>query len=177
MSDPPPVPSAPSQYGELVRRQAEAQKHLESLTPEQELDTLVNGLQERKRNAVRNGLVRTDPFQALRESMLKEFIPIFVELVEKYSESGISLQMDASSFLEGGRELRFEFGAGEHRIHLQGTVTTEAIAFHETRFSPDVQGELVSGPMLRLHNLTGEVFRDFVCRRLAVLVRAAIRQH
>lgn len=121
--------------------------------------------------------LQRDPVQTLRQLMITEFIPIFVELVEKYSKTGISLQMDASNLLEGGRELRFEFGIGECRTHLLGTVTADAIAFHQTRFSPDVQGELVSGPMLRLRHLDGDGFRNFVCERMTILLRDASRRH
>ncbi len=119
---------------------------------------------------------KIDPLQELREMTLNEFIPIFVELIEKYSKTGVSLQMDASNLLQGGREIRFDFGVGDYRVQLLGTATTEAIAFHETRFNPDVHGELVSGPMLRLRHLTGEIFRDFICSRLTVLLRAALRK-
>ncbi len=72
--------------------------------------------------------------------------------------------------------MRFEFGIGECRTQLHGTVTTEAIAFHETRYNPDVQGELLSGPMLRLRALDGDVFRSFVCERLTILLRDATRR-
>jgi hypothetical protein len=86
------------------------------------------------------------------------------------------MELDASNLLQGGRELNFEFAVGEYRSLLWGTATTEGIAFHETRHAPDLRGELTSGPMLRLRNLTGEVFRNFVCRRLSVLMRMALRQ-
>ena len=90
--------------------------------------------------------------------------------------TGVSLEMDVSNFLAGGREISFEFGVGEYRAKLVGTVTTEAIAFHETRYAPDIDGELVSGPMLRLRNLDGTAFREFICERLSVLLRTAIRR-
>ena len=86
------------------------------------------------------------------------------------------MQMDASNFLQGGREISFEFGIGKHRVKLQGTVTNEAIAFHETRYSPNVRGELMSGPMLRTRNLDAQPFREFVCERLPVLLRQAMRR-
>ena len=86
------------------------------------------------------------------------------------------MQMDASNFLQGGREIKFEFGIRDHRLQLHGIVTSEAIAFHETRHGPDVQGELVSGPMLRLRGLDGSVFREFVCERLTYVLRAATRR-
>ena len=57
-----------------------------------------------------------------------------------------------------------------------GTVTTEAIAFHETRYAPDLHGELLSGPMLRLRGLDAGVFRKFICERLTILLRGAMRR-
>lgn len=145
--------------------------------PEEELDALIANLGDTQDGSSCGTTGKPDPIQELRELTINELVPIFVELVEKYAQSGINMQMDASSLLEGGREIKLEFGVGGHRMQLQGTVTTEAIAFHETRHSPGVQGELISGPMLRLRGLTGEIFRDFVCERLTVLLRAAIRRH
>ena len=145
--------------------------------PEQELDSLIALLKERRQQgASHGGSLTPDPIQSLRALTINELIPVFVELVEKYSRSGVSMQMDASNFLEGGREIKFEFGIGEYRTQLLGTVTSEAIAFHETRYTPDVRGELVSGPMLRLRNLTAQTFRDFVCDRLSILLRGAMRR-
>ena len=144
---------------------------------ESELDSLVPVLKKHgvdgPRTAKSGGPER---LQMLRKLMLEKLIPVFVELVEKYSEAGFAMQMDASNFLEGGREIRFEFGIGDYRTELLGTVTTEAIAFHETRFSPNVHGDLISGPMLRLHTLDSVTFRDFVCERLLVLARSRLRQ-
>lgn len=146
-------------------------------SPEEELDTLVTTLARRRQEEAEHGpSAQPDPVRALRGLMTAELIPVFVELVEKYSSSGISLQMDASNFLEGGREIQFEFGIGDHRAQLLGTVTNEAIAFHETRHSPEVRGELVSGPMLRLRHLDAQVFRDFVCERITLLLRAVLRR-
>ncbi len=139
--------------------------------PEEILDILLTGLNRCKPD---QGLAEdnsTDRIQNLRGVTLNELVPVFVELVEKYSETGISMQMDASSFLEGGREIKLEFGLQGHRIQMLGTVTTEAIAFHETRYSPNRNGELLSGPMLRLRGLNGEVFRQFICERLTHLIR------
>lgn len=168
-------PSTPTQYGKLIRRQTPPDPPASN--SEDELDSLLTALKDRQgQNANEKVALKHDPVQALRHLTLNELIPVFVDLVEKYSKTGISMQMDASNFLEGGREIRFEFGIGEHRTQLLGTVTTEAIAFHETRFSPDVLGELVSGPMLRLHHLDGETFRNFVCERMAILLRDAMRR-
>ena len=139
--------------------------------PEEILDSLLTGLNRSKPD---QGLAEdnsTDSIQNLRGITLNELVPAFVELVEKYSATGISMQMDASSFLEGGREIKLEFGLQGHRLQMLGTVTTEAIAFHETRYSPNRNAELLSGPMLRLRGLNGEVFRQFICERLTLLIR------
>ena len=149
----------------------------EPQTAESELDTLVQLMTRRKEAEKANtSKPATDPIDLLRELTVKEFIPIFVELVEKYAKAGINLEMDASNLLQGGRELKFEFNAGEYRSVLQGTATTEGIAFHETRYAPDIQGELTSGPMLRLRGLDGKIFREFVCARLSLLMRTSMRR-
>jgi hypothetical protein len=164
----------PSDYASLVRKVQPA-KPPPPKRPEQDLDHLLEGYAQQQKNPNAPVAGKVDPIQTLRETTINVLIPVFVELVEKYSDSGMSLQMDASNFLEGGREIKFEFGMGEFRINLQGTVTTEAIAFHETRHSPNVHGELVSGPMLRIRGLSSDTFRDFICERLSTLIRSAIR--
>lgn len=169
---------ASTSYRELVERSSVPPNPPSACKPEEELDSLIATLQARqKHGGDESGALTPDPIQWLREMTIKEFVPIFVELAEKYSHSGISMQMDASSLLQGGREIKFEFGIQEYRTQLHGIATTEAIAFHETRHSPDVSGELVSGPMLRLRGLTGEVFRDFICERLTIMLRGAMRRH
>lgn len=170
------TPCAPNSHRESLEHRP-ATSVPRNCAPEEELDSLITLLKERRRQGANQaGSLAPDPIQSLRELTLSELVPVFVELMEKYSKSGVSMQMDASNFLEGGREIRFEFGIGEYRTQLLGTVTTEAIAFHETRYTPDVHGELVSGPMLRLRNFTGQTFRNFVCERLTVLLRAAMRR-
>lgn len=166
-----------SDYQRLIERHRQPdQESTRDSDAEKELDALVNLLQERQREERGEPPSdKPDPIQQLRERTINELIPVFVELKEKYDPSGVSMEMDVSSFLGGGREIRFEFGVGGYRSHLLGTVTTEAIAFHETRYAPDIQGELVSGPMLRLRHLDAKVFREFVCERLAVLLRTAVR--
>lgn len=146
-------------------------------TSEAQLDTLLATIQERERKA-REAASKPapDPIQSLRELVVQELIPVFVELVEKYSDHGIAMQMDASNLLEGGRELAFEFGLGNCRMQLQGTVTQDSIAFHEVRHSSEVQGQLMAGPMLRLRHLDPNSFREFVCDRLTMLLRFAGRR-
>ena len=164
----------PTTYHELLSKNRAPVPPPALRTPEDELDKLLSGLNEESEETVESPY-HVDPLRRLRELAVQELIPVFMQLVEKYSSAGISMRMDASNFLEGGREIRFELAIGDHRSVLLGTVTTEAIAFHETRYSPTVTGELVSGPMLRLRGLTAADFRQFICQRLTVLLRAMIR--
>lgn len=166
----------PNRYADLVQPHKPNTSLSRNPRPEEQLDSLIKSVKERQCFAEEGDAITANPLQCLRQLMINELIPTFVELVEKYSKSGMSLQMDASNFLEGGREIRFEFGIGEYRSQLLGTVTTEAIAFHETRYSPEVHGEFTSGPMLRLRYLDAEQFRDFICERLTVLLRDATRR-
>lgn len=162
-------------YGQLVRETRPPDKPAK--TTEDEVDLLLTAFREREQRAeAARPAQEPDRIDRLRVKTRDEFIPVFVQLMEKYTRAGVFMEMDASNFLQGGREITFEFGIKEHRIKLMGTVTSEGIAFHETRYARDVHGELISGPMLRLRSLTGKVFRDFVCERLAVLLRAAMRR-
>lgn len=145
---------------------------------ETELDDLINRLEQtQQRTPGDDGVIKPDPVEALREMTLRELIPAFVELAEKYSKKGISMHMDAANLLQGGREVAFEFSVGQYRSRLHGIVTSDAIAFQEIKFAPSVQGELISGPSLRLRNLTPQSFREFICGRLTTLLRTAARRH
>jgi len=170
----------PDSYRDLVRRN-QIPPPPPRPAPEDELDTLVTAYSTQRKPPTATGVAgdganAPDPIEILRELTLDELVPTFVDLIDKYSGAGIAMQMDASNFLQGGREIQFEFGLGEHRIQLVGTVTSEAIAFHETRYSPHVHGELASGPMLRLRTLTARSFREFICERLTLLLRSAMRR-
>ena len=72
----------------------------------------------------------------------QELIPAFDALKERYTASKVILELDASNFLEGGREIEFQFQVGDYRTKLAGTVTAEAVAFYETRFASDMKGDL-----------------------------------
>lgn len=115
-----------------------------------------------------------DRLSRLRALIVEELIPAFDELKEKYAASEVFLEMDASSFLDGGREMIFQFQVGDCQTKLAGTVTSEAIAFHETTSAPDMEGELASGPMLRLHRLNARTFKEFICERLAGLLKIVL---
>jgi hypothetical protein len=147
---------------------------------EKELDNLLELLKRKAEESAAGAeavvIPERDPLQSLREITVNELVPVFTELVEKYSKAGISMQMDASNLLEGGREIRFEFSIGEYRARLDGTATSEGIAFHQTRYSPDCHGELSAGPMLRSRHLNAMSFREFVCDRMTLLLRSVLRR-
>jgi hypothetical protein len=143
---------------------------------EHELDTLLVSMRDRAERQATTETKANDRIHQFRQSLVTEYIPVFIELVEKYSRNGLSMQMDASNVLEGGRELKFEFALGEFRSQLHGTVTSEGVAFHEVKYSPDFHGELTAGPMMRIRNLTADGFREFVCERLTHLTRMAMRR-
>lgn len=167
--------STDSRYKELVARTRVPQPAPKSA--ERELDSLVAAISQRDTGAAPSaGKTAPDPLQLLRESVVRDLIPAFVELVEKYSKSGIHMQMDASNLLEGGREVNFEFSMGSFRNILQGTATSEAIAFHEVQYTPVIDGQIAAGPMLRLKQLNARSFREFICERLTQLIRAATRR-
>lgn len=163
-----------TRYGSLVNQNTPATAKPKATT-ENELDALIDLYQQKSAEGnVASG--EHDNVVKLRADMVNVYVPAFVELVEKYAERGVSMHMDASNFLQGGREIKFEFAIGEHRAQLHGTVTSEAIAFHEVRYSPDFHGELAAGPMLRIRRLDVKSFREFICGRLAILVRSASRR-
>ncbi|MEK6675663.1 MAG: hypothetical protein AABZ47_08420 [Planctomycetota bacterium] len=141
---------------------------------ENELDSLISKITIGDENQVSG--IKLDPIEQLRERILREFTPILHELNAKYAPKGISIRMDASRLLQGGRELDFEFAAGDYRTRLHGTVTNEAIGFEQIRYTPQIDGELDSGPLLRLRQLNADTFRAFVCERVVLLLKGALRR-
>jgi hypothetical protein len=107
--------------------------------------------------------------------MTEELLPVFRELQDKYAGAGFTMEMDVSTFLAGDRELTIEISYKEHRSELCGIVTRSAIAFTEIHYIGDAGGGIRSGPSIRLRNLNGMTFREFICERLAALMRAALR--
>lgn len=145
-------------------------------TTENELDVLLGALARQDARPGSPPVEKVDPIQQFRVLVMNELIPAFVELVNKYAARGVSMDMDASNLLKGGRDICFEFRLGDYRTQLTGTVMSDTIAFQETRYFPHVRGELVSGPMLSLRRLNAQSFREFVCDRLAILARTAMRK-
>ncbi|MFQ5414002.1 MAG: hypothetical protein ACE5E6_06040 [Phycisphaerae bacterium] len=171
----PDVPSHDVNYRTLSRKPRPRTPPLRCA--ESELDTLFALKEQReKRQAERAQRVEPDPIEQLRALVISDLIPVFAELVDKYAPKGVSMRMDASKLLAGGREITLDFVVGDDRARLEGTVTNDAIAFQATHYVADSRGELTSGPMLRLRQLTRTTFREFVCGRLAALIRTSLRR-
>ena len=51
------------------------------------------------------------------------------------------------------------------------TAKHRVIAFHEVKYAPDIHGQLLAGPMIRLKQLNARTFREFVCERLTLLLK------
>ncbi len=170
-----PDPKQPSNYQQLIKKMAPSSSGAK--TTEGELDALLGSLhRQEQRTEAPAPSAKVDRIQLLRELVMNELIPAFVELVDKYAPRGISMDMDASNLLQGGREIRFEFRLADYRTQLAGTATSDPIAFQETRYHPSRRGELVSGPMLSLRRLDANLFREFICERLTILARSAMRK-
>ncbi|MCP4591310.1 MAG: hypothetical protein GY842_11220 [bacterium] len=148
-----------------------------SQSSEQSLDSLLSAHEERAaaarpQSAGGTGDSRMEMF---RRRLANELIPAFDELKAKYAEQGLDLKLDASDFLEGGRRLIIEFTWQSQAVRLDGTVTDAGVAFNEIRSAAGVPGAICSGPMLRIHRVTIDDFREFVCAHIAVLVRSVMR--
>jgi len=163
-----------SKYGKLLEETARSPAQPVK-APEVELDSLIDRIEQRQKSAA-DTTVNSSSLENLRNLLLQELIPAFMELSEKYSCRGISMRMDPSGFLQGDRGWDFEFAYNGYKSCLQGTVTSDMVAFEETRYAPNLGGELVSGPVLRVRTLNSSSFRDFVCERLALLLKTAVRR-
>jgi hypothetical protein len=159
------TPAAPTRGPAQTRVRSEA-----------DLDSLLTKIEVRNQTGSDNSvMLKTDPLERFREQILCELTPVIMELSEKYASRGVTIQMDASNFLQGGRNVQFEFAIAGHRNVLKGTVTSEAIAFEEIRYSPSSDGDITSGPSLRLRQLDATTFRDFICKRVVLLLKQAVK--
>lgn len=163
-----------TRYRKLVERTArDGRRHR---SPAEEVDRLIRKLHDGTREqGGADPEFPPSPIDQLRRLARDELIPTFHALAVQYAASDIAMTIDASNFLAGGRTLRMTFRHGEFRSELEGTVTEDCVAFVEVKYSPVCQGHLGDGPALRLRRLNQETFRDFVCHRLALLLRAALR--
>jgi hypothetical protein len=168
-------PGKPTAYQQLVRQNRPVCQPDKSA--EENLDVLLALHQQRaEAPQARTEDPRKAAVQAMRDLMRVELIPIFENLRGKYEAAGVSMEMDAENFVNGGNTLLIEAEFDTYALRMEGTVTPEGMAFQEVRYSNNNQGALTTGPMLRSRRLTGETFREFVCGRITELVRSAMRR-
>lgn len=170
------IDRALNSYKNLMKKRAQAPP--EQKSSEEKLDALLNANKQRsdrdqEKNASTGAISRLDAF---RNRLREELVPAFEELKQKYDAQGLTLNMEASDFLQGGRKLVIEFRIQTSSVRLEGTVLESGIAFNEIRSHGGVPGAISSGPMLRTRQLTAETFREFVCGRIAMLLRSVLRQ-
>lgn len=117
-----------------------------------------------------------DAVAVFRTRMRQVYQPIFEELAAKYSAKNIHMELDAEEFLGGGSNLRIRLSYGELSLDLEGTVMRNGVAFYIIRGVRGTKGAVVSGPMLRIRNLSAEDFREFLVEHLSTLIKDALRQ-
>jgi len=114
------------------------------------------------------------PLDALRERFRSDLIPEFQNLADKYSEHGIQLHLDIGEFLRGGSEINIDIEFETRGVRYSGIVLPHQIAFQVTQFTGQSAPAVASGPALRIRNLTRRQFREFICERIAEVVRYAV---
>jgi len=139
------------------------------------LDALLAKHTERERVAQESPAVGKEqsPIEEMRQRFAEKLIPLTESIAECYRPKGISVSLDASDFLQGGRGVRIDITFGDHRLVLDGTALPEAIAFNETRQIRNRGGTVSGGPMLRGARLTEDGFAKFLYDRIISLVREA----
>jgi len=120
---------------------------------------------------------KADPLAQLRELFANKLTPVIDDLSKKYGASGVTLQLEADKFLSGGRSLSIIIEFAGQGTRLDGTVISGSIAFQQTRYlKSDRSGLTGSGPTLRTRDLDADIFRAFMCDRIAALVRSVLKQ-
>ncbi len=113
------------------------------------------------------------PIDQLRMLVTSELMPIVDRLNDRYAGRDIFVTMDPTEFLNGGRSLFILITFKDASLRLDGTVTSDAIAFRETRRFADRAGAVVGGPLIRHTRMTAQVFSDLLHERTIALVKAA----
>lgn len=145
--------------------------------PEDQLDDLLEKVQEKRASrGLEQQESEPDVVDVFRGMMRQVYMPIFETLRGKYALKGIAMELDADEFLGGGPSLRIKFSYGDLTMDLDGTVMRGGVAFYIVRGVGNNKGAVVSGPMLRIRNLTGEDFREFIVDHLSQLIKDALRQ-
>lgn len=145
--------------------------------PEDELDALLDKAEEKQ--VAKQGPSAEEPLDVIetfRSLMRQVYIPTFETVQAKYAPKGIRMTMDVDEFLGGGSALKIRFTYGEVNMELDGTVMRGGVAFYIIHGTGQNKGAVVSGPLLRIRNLSGEEFRQFLVEHLGQLIKDALRQ-
>lgn len=150
-------------------------------TVESELDSLLS--QHATANAFPGASAESSqsesasPMEALRCKFRDEYQLAIDELAGKYAANGVHLELNVQGFLDGGRELSIVIEFANSGVRLSGVVTSDTIAFSETRYVVGSSGGIASsGPSLRTRTLTADSFRDFVCGQITALVQMVMKK-
>lgn len=145
--------------------------------PEDELDALLDKVEEKQ--AAKEGQSGEEPLDVIetfRSLMRQVYIPTFETVQAKYASKGISMAMDVDEFLGGGTSFKIRLTYGEVTMELDGTVMRGGVAFYIIHGNGQNKGAVVSGPLLRIRNLSGDDFRHFLVGHLSQLIKDALRQ-
>ncbi len=144
---------------------------------ESALDSLLDEAENpAKVNARAAKVEEKPPIERLRDLFVERLLPHVERVNDRYAAKGIHVVVDAQDFVAGGINVKVEIHFKESRLVLDGTVTADCIAFHETRHTNDTGGTVLSGPMLRTRNLDEQVFGDFLYERIILLVKAVSKK-
>lgn len=161
----------------IPNQPAQPQDQPDANPPEDELDALLDKVEDKK---AKQGLDfeehQPDTVEVFRSLMRQVYIPVFETVRGKYAAKGLSMELDADEFLGGGSALRLKFAYGELTMELDGTVMRGGVAFYIIHGVGQNKGAVVSGPMLRIRNLSADEFRHFLVEHLSQLIKDALRQ-
>jgi hypothetical protein len=143
---------------------------------EAELDALLEKVEQRKATKVGAPAEQPKAIDVFRARMEEIYIPAFAELSEKYAEKGIDAELDADEFLGGGTGIKMRFTYGDLSLELDGTVMRGGVAFYVIRWIGGMAGAVVSGPLMRIRNLSADDFRQFVVEHIRSLIKDALRR-
>ncbi|MCG3138327.1 MAG: hypothetical protein HJJLKODD_02190 [Phycisphaerae bacterium] len=144
---------------------------------EDELDTLLQKVEDRKvKQQVNTPAENVDHIAVFRARMRQIYQPVFNDLTQKYLDKGVEMEMDAEEFLGGGTNLKIKYRYMDMGLTLDGTVMRSGVAFYVTKSTGRTAGAVVSGPLMRIRNLSADEFRQFVIDHLMALVKDALRQ-
>lgn len=161
----------------IPNQPAQSSEKPEDNPPEDELDALLDKVEDKKANqGLDSDEPQLDAVEVFRSLMRQVYIPVFDTVRAKYAAKGLSMELDADEFLGGGSALRLKFAYGELTMELDGTVMRGGVAFYIIHGVGQNKGAVVSGPMLRIRNLTADEFRHFLVDHLSRLIKDALRQ-